>query len=401
MNNNKLANPPKATITLATLIAIYSLAVVISLPGLAVSPILSDIKKAFPSVSDFELQMLESLPSLVIIPFILLAGRLSLHTPIRRLVIIGLSIFAASSVLYLLPIGIGLMLINSALIGVGAGLIIPFTTGLIAHYFTGTQRTQQLGIVSAISNLALVIATAAAGVLANINWRLSFLVYAVSIISLVMAFRMARNNKSDQERKEDLQASQNSFSIGAIRNDWPISLMLFYFVMTMIVLPIPMNLSLFMTHYGIDSNTMGGILISVFFLSITLPGFFINKLIGKTKDVNNLIWIGFMIGGTVLIMMHSLWSISIGVVLVGLGYGVIQPLIYDRTAESTSVSKVSFNLALVMSMNYLAIILYPFIEKIINMVVGSEIQPPLYMSLVLGVIYWIYYLLNIRKSVTK
>lgn len=57
-----------ATITFVTLIAIYSLAIVISLPGLAISPILANLQKIFPKVSEFELQMLESLPSLVIIP---------------------------------------------------------------------------------------------------------------------------------------------------------------------------------------------------------------------------------------------------------------------------------------------------------------------------------------------
>lgn len=393
-----LQTRPGVTMSMPTLIAIYSLAIIISLPGLAVSPILEDIQKAFPKVSDFELQMLESLPSLVIIPFILLSGRLSLHMPIRRLVIAGLAIFALSSIVYLMPIGIGIMLANSALIGVGAGMIIPFTTGLIAHYFTGTVRTQQLGIVSAISNLSLVIATAAAGILANVNWRLSFLVYTVSIISLILAFRMAKTKKTKKERKEALEVSQNSFSFSAIKKEWPISLMIFYFVMTVIVMPIPMNLSLFMSHYDIGSNTLSGILISVFFLSITLPGFFINKLISKTKDVNNLIWIGFTMIGIIAIMMHSLWSISLGVVLVGLGYGVIQPLIYDRTAEGTSVAKVSFNLALVMAMNYLAIVLFPFMQKSMKFVVGNDVQTPMLISLALGISYWCYYLIKMRKK---
>ena len=389
------------SISLPTLIAIYSLAIVISLPGLAVSPILEDIQKAFPRVSDFELQMLESLPSLVIIPFILLSGRLSLHISIRKLVIIGLGIFSISAIIYLLPIGIGLMLANSALIGVGAGMIIPFTTGLIAHYFTGSVRTQQLGIVSAISNLSLVIATVVAGILANINWRLSFLVYVVSILSLILAFRLAKVSRTNKEKIEASEESRHSYSFSSIRKDWPISLMLFYFVMTILVLPVPMNLSLFMSHYEIGSNTASGVLISIFFLSITLPGFFINRIISNAKDVNNLIWIGFTLVGLSLLMLHSLWSISIGVVMIGLGYGVIQPLIYDRTAEGVGVSKVSFNLALVMSMNYLAIVFYPLLTKFSNYFVSSDVRTPIVISLFLGAGYWFYYLLKIRSGKRK
>lgn len=66
-------------ITLTALLAIYSISMVTSLPGLAISPILGDLKNIFKDASNLELQMLESLPSFIIVPFILLAGRLSLR----------------------------------------------------------------------------------------------------------------------------------------------------------------------------------------------------------------------------------------------------------------------------------------------------------------------------------
>lgn len=40
-------------------------------------PILGDLNKVFPHATDLEIQMLTSLPSVLIIPFMLLAGRLS------------------------------------------------------------------------------------------------------------------------------------------------------------------------------------------------------------------------------------------------------------------------------------------------------------------------------------
>ncbi|MEC4726175.1 MFS transporter [Shewanella sp. D64] len=395
-NNTKTGASVK--ITLATLIAIYSLAMVTSLPGLAISPILDDLQKAFPKVSEFELQMLESLPSLIIIPFILLSGKLSLHTPIRKLVIWGLIIFTFSSIIYLLPIGINLMLINSALLGVGAGMIIPFTTGLIAHYFSGSKRTQQLGIISGISNLSLVLATAIAGYLANIEWHLSFLVYSISIVSLILTSRMAKTNRTKKEGSNTLINSNKTFSLNTIKTDWPISLMIFYFVITIIVLSIPMNLSLFMAHYKIGSNVYSGVLLSLFFLSVMLPGFFINKLISGIKDKNNLIWIGIIILGTICVMVHSMWSIVVGVILIGLGYGVIQPLIYDRTSENASISRVTFHLSLVMAMNYLAIILYPFIQNVMQKIASDDVMIPMYMSLILGISYWIYYLWKVMHK---
>ena len=67
----------QGTIPLITLVGIFSISALNALPGLAVSPILGDLNKIFPSATDLEIQMLSSLPSLLIIPFILLSGKLT------------------------------------------------------------------------------------------------------------------------------------------------------------------------------------------------------------------------------------------------------------------------------------------------------------------------------------
>lgn len=67
----------KGYISLWVLLGIWSVSALTSLPGLAVSPILGDLSTIFKHATEFDIQMLTSLPSLLIIPFILLAGKLS------------------------------------------------------------------------------------------------------------------------------------------------------------------------------------------------------------------------------------------------------------------------------------------------------------------------------------
>lgn len=67
----------KGPIPLSALLAIWSVSAVASLPGLAVSPILGDMNRIFPHATDLEIQMLTSLPSLLVIPFVLLSGKIS------------------------------------------------------------------------------------------------------------------------------------------------------------------------------------------------------------------------------------------------------------------------------------------------------------------------------------
>lgn len=70
-------NTGRGTIPLITLIGIWSISALTSLPGLAVSPILGQLSSIFPKATELDIQMLASLPSLLIIPFVLLAGKLA------------------------------------------------------------------------------------------------------------------------------------------------------------------------------------------------------------------------------------------------------------------------------------------------------------------------------------
>ena len=167
----------RGTIPLITLIAIWSISALTSLPGLAVSPILGDLTKIFPKATDLDIQMLTSLPSLLIIPFILLGGKLTEKVDYVRVLKVGLWLFAASGILYLISNRMWQLIVVSALLGIGSGLIIPLSTGLVSRYFVGTYRVKQFGLSSAITNFTLVIATAVTGYLAEVSWHLPFLVY--------------------------------------------------------------------------------------------------------------------------------------------------------------------------------------------------------------------------------
>ena len=159
-------NTGRGTIPLITLVGIWSVSALTSLPGLAVSPILGQLTTIFPHATELDIQMLTSLPSLLIIPFVLLAGKLAEKRDFVRLLKAGLWMFAASGVLYLFSDKMWQLMVVSALLGIGSGLIIPLSTGLVSRYFTGEYRVKQFGYSSAITNVTLVVATEVTGYLA-------------------------------------------------------------------------------------------------------------------------------------------------------------------------------------------------------------------------------------------
>ncbi len=352
------------TITLTALLAIYSVSMVTSLPGLAISPILGDLKNIFKDASDLELQMLESLPSFIIVPFILLAGRLSLKINKKRILIIGLSIFFACSIIYPFSNSLWLLLVISALLGVGAGMIIPFSTGLIADHFSQRYRTRQLGIASSITNITLVLSTFLAGILANLNWHYAFLVYCLSGISLLFAFQLKPSSPD---------ATPVPSSPDPTKHNWPIALMFLYYFITFIVLTVPFNLSIYMEALKFKNPDISGTYIAVFFLAMTLPGLFINNIINWFRNYTNVYSaIAITLGFILLLVKGGPVPLTVGVLLIGLGYGCMQPVIYDKTSTSTVESHATFALALVMAMNYMAIITYPFILEILQDIFSAD-----------------------------
>jgi len=375
----------EGSISLRQLLAIYSVSMVTSLPGLAISPILGELESIFHEATELRLQMLESLPSLIIVPFMLLAGRLSLNVNKKKLLITGLTIFFISSILYLFANSMHFLLWVSALLGIGAGMVVPFSTGLVADYFKGINRTRQLGYVSAINNFTLVLATLLSGFLAGINWHLSFIVYCISGISLFFAFYL--NNKPPYEN-QPINASSDS-SRKSVRPKWPIKLMLLYFFITLLALTVPLNLSLYIHNLNIGNYDISGTLISVFFLAITLPGIFIGKILKYFKTYTNFFSMILISAGLIFFAFKAdLFLLILGVVSIGLGYGIMQPIIYDKTASKVPQAEATYLLALVMVMNYIAIIAYPFLLKLLqNMFKTHSAYFPFILSMFLSVAF--------------
>lgn len=391
-------NTGQGTIPLITLIGIWSVSALTSLPGLAVSPILGELSTIFPHATELDIQMLTSLPSLLIIPFVLLAGKLAEKRDFIRLLRVGLWLFAASGVLYLFSSRMWQLMAVSALLGIGAGLIIPLSTGLISRYFTGEYRVRQFGYSSAITNMTLVVATAVTGYLAEVHWRLPFAVYLLPLISLVLSAYLKKDAASVTIKQAaaiipPIQSTPVISGKYGIHIRHLVQLMLFYGLVTYVVLAVTFNLPFLMEAHHFSSGN-SGLMISLFFLAIMAPGFMLDnlvKLLGNKTKLYSLLAIA--VGLLLIWISPTEWLIVPGCILVGLGYGIIQPLIYDKTVDTAIPQKTTLALAFVMVMNYLAILLSPFITDFFQWIfhTGSQEFPFIFnLCITILIMYWAY-----------
>ena len=355
----------KGMISLITLMGIWSISALNALPGLAISPILGKLSTIFPHATELDLQMLSSLPSFLTIPCIILSGKLTEKVNNIALLQIGLWIFLFSGLLYLFSTEIWQLIAVSTLLGIGSGLVIPLSTGLISRYFDGKYRTKQFGLSSSITNVTLVLATMLTGYLVEINWRLPFTVYLFAFIPILFSYSLDKNLPPHPQEtlvsKSSKQGYEEKSNNQGIQLNHLIQIMCFYGLATYLVVIINFNLSFLMEEYHFTSSR-SGLMISLFFLAIMAPGFILNPIVSllgrKTKFYSML---SITLGLALITFSPNEWIIGLGCVLAGLGYGIIQPIAYDKATRIATPEKATLSLAFVMVMNYLAILLCPFI----------------------------------------
>lgn len=374
----------------SVVLGIWSVSALTALPGLAISPIMGDLQTIFPKAGEMEIQMLTSLPSLLIIPFIILSGYLTQKVNIYKLLVVGLILFGATGIFYLLATKMWQLILVSALLGIGAGIIIPLSTGLIALFFTGKERTMQFGLNSSISNLMVVMATFVTGYLAGVSWRLPFLVYLLPFAALFFVVRLKRlwpeiNSVPDNKRaaaanpatvSSATSPSTSATTSATLSAGIPVNhnigrygldiahllhIMFFYWTITFLAVIIIFYIPFLMTSNGM-SEKMSGTIISLFFLAIMLPGLFLNKVLDTLGRQTVIFAIAMITVGLFIISVTNReWMMLAAAVITGIGYGIAQPLCYDKTGSISLPAKNTVALAGVMTMNYLAIVLCPFI----------------------------------------
>lgn len=377
-----------------SLVAILSISLVVNLPGLAVSPILAKLHSIFPDSNQLEIQMLTSLPNLVIIPFILLSGKLARGN--RKMLVLGtgLIIFTIAGILYFFADSMIELILLGCLVGVGCGFVIPLAASLLAVYFYGRRRVWALGMKSGVSNAAVIVATLFVGWVAAYNWHLSFIVYLTPILPFLMipfmrsayiTSHFVPDPEVEQFRKQKEADDAASQTAGA---GYPLpgkgkkkvvalllSVIALYVVCTYATTAVSYCLPFTMGHFGFDSGVVG-IATAMFFLSATLAGFTlppVMKALGNATIPVSILTsaVGLLLTG----MFHSLPLYIIGVLMTGYGYGIVQPIIYDKTtAIAPNKALANQYFAYVLTGNYIAISVVPFFIKMMASIFGTTTE---------------------------
>ncbi len=390
----------KGTISAMVVIAIWSLSLAVDLPGLAVTPIQGSLRSIFTDATDLKIQLLTVLPNLVIIPFVLLSGKLSETKHKVTVIALGTILYLISGVWSIFANSLNSLIWLSCLLGAGCGLILPFSTGLIADVFSGKYRMKQMGIISAIGNIALVLATFAVGFLVAGNlhetWHRAFFVYLIPLLSLILIPFLNKIPKSDyasapasettgDDKKSTTATTATTTSVPAVDADGfstkgqkvkdgfylgrTVWLLLAYFFFVFATCIPCYYLPNFKWISSEDASTMT----SVFYFAMFVVGLALTPVMKTFRKSTFIVATSMIVGSFALfVFVHqSVVVYIIAAALCGLVDGIALPIFYTKATEVvTTDSKSTLSLAYLQVANYVAISMVPVIigagEKIFN-----------------------------------
>ncbi|MDE7160680.1 MAG: MFS transporter [Muribaculaceae bacterium] len=381
----KYVNSGAGKLPLITLVAILSISLTVNLPGLAISPIMGKLQSIFPSASEFEIQLLTVLPNLVIIPFMLLSGKLSVRHSPSMLAGIGLGIYLLAGVLYFFSDTMKGLILISALLGAGCGIVVPLAGGLIGQYFVGAQRVKYLGVKSGVSNFTIILGTLFVGLVAGHDWHLPFAVYMMPIIPLclisfmtskyISAHKVAPTSTppyeplaepkitpADPRVKAEKPTDVNFHFTGKRSLVLLLGVILIYFTATYSTEVVSYYLPFTFKHYGLSTGDTGDAT-SLYFLACTLAGFLLPKTIRLVgRDVMTIGAVAVMAALYMTGFVHHYGGYLVAVALMGFAYGTIQPIIYDKATYLAPTAQESTKyFSYVLAANYVGISLTPVI----------------------------------------
>ena len=171
-----------------TKIAILSISVLTILLNGAIGSIYSILADQLPGATPETLKYAMSISSIFCVIFSLLTGYLEQYFPKKTLLSAGLILFAVGGLGGGLANSLNGLLATRAVIGMGAGICLPLATAFIADFYEGEELKETIGYSLFVASFSNMIFPLVGTWLAEINWRLGFTIYGISIPVLFLTW---------------------------------------------------------------------------------------------------------------------------------------------------------------------------------------------------------------------
>ncbi len=323
----------------AKMAAVLSVSTITILGNTAVSPALSGIKSAFPQMSDSWIQMILTLPTLLIIPSCLLCRYAISRMGQKNVLLMGIIIYLIGGLGSGLAPDFYMLLAFRGILGIGCGFITPMAQNLISSNFTGETKQKLTSYSASASYLMGIIASFLVGRLVGINWRMAFLIYLIALVVLVLNIIYLPddrkiNHESEVMNEETVTKISDTYESKGI-NIKAILVMIAMFGINGAFYTFSASISLFMRTEGIGNETSSGIVVSAFMICGFMVGLVVHPVRKLLKEY--MIVLGcFMMGAGYALLSQAadIPVLMVAAAMVGGSYSILYSEVFTKIRQA-------------------------------------------------------------------
>ena len=372
----------KVEVTRQVTATILSMSLLTVMAGAAIAPALGIIKQHFASAPDLLVQLIVSMPALLIIITSLFFRTISNVLRTRSIAIIGLVLYVLAGAGCYFVHDIHVLLVMRALLGVSVGLIMPLSTGLLAYYFPPEELARLMGLSAAMNQMGGVVATLLAGLLATIEWNDAFLVYILGLIALVMVLVWLPDEQLSSHDKQG-----NAFEPRHLLKFHPSVIGMFMLMLIFFIFP---------TNFAIIAGQQTSLppqAITIIMVGLDLVAFFVGLAFGHLmkafrRPIKYFAPVSFLLGFG-LYLLGNVTALLLGSAMVGIAAGVGVPYLNTIASIKGGKNSATTVMPLLSAALYLGQFISPIVVMPLSGMFGSEdVTGPYKVGVILSMIFF-------------
>lgn len=304
--------------------------------AMGIAPSLASIAADFPGTPITTIMNIMNFPGIAMIIVALITPSLIKVVPKKILCNIGVLCYAAIGPLgYLFNSSVVLLYMWAGLLGIGFGLLMPTSNGLIADFYAEEERGGIMGMQTMFTNLGGIYLTYVGGMLAAISWHMNYLAYCIGFIPFVLGCLVIPKENMEKTReeinKQKTPMNPKVFMYG---------IFIFIFIATYGVFN--NNMSFLIESRGIGDAATSGTVTALFLVGGVLGGIIFGPLNKKLNDYMYCVGFGFLTAGYLIVYAaSSLPVLFIGAVISGMSISQCMPQSLLGATNCSKVAKVT------------------------------------------------------------
>lgn len=336
--------------------AVLSLSL-LAMSATAISSSVADMVKSFPEISPEKVMSIVTLPSLMVIFFSLIGGRLSMLMKRKTLLGIGLVLYIIGGIGPYFFNSFNLIIVLRGIFGAGLGIVAPFNAGLVGDIYEGDEQTLMMGLQSASVNIGTMVTGFLAGILGVSNWHNVFWVYSMGLVILaLMVFFLPEKQRDESKSAAKAKLSPAVFKYGIL-------CLLFFIVITGFFT----NISILINDDQLGNSASSGLSVTIFYASGILAGIIFKSLSKALKGFMSAAILGVAaLGFIILAFAHSIGVIYVSAAAIGFCFATVFPYVTVKFMATVPKSAATLANSVFLSIINIGILFSPFVFSFIG-----------------------------------